>query len=225
MVRRDRQAPLPTSRQQRSGVIPRAALRKVRPSTARRDWLGGVIVAVLAVMVLAVISGVFRVGGDGLGAPAAAVSSASPSSLPLSTAPPILRPTDSPTPSPTRPPTPTPTRPPTPTPTAMPTATPRPTASPAAAPTIPPITAGLVILKPADGEVVDERTVSVRGLGPAGATITHDIPFWFDAHTTADGRGRWSFSIDLVPGDNELTFRIGDDTETSRTLTVVYEPD
>jgi hypothetical protein len=190
-------------------------------------------VAVLAVMVLAVIGGVFRLGGDGPGAPAAAASSPAPSSFPITSAPPILRPTDSVTPSPTSPPTPTPTRPPTPTPTASPTApptaTPRPTIPatppPSATPTIPPITAGLVILEPADGEIVDEQSVKVRGLGPAGATITHDIPFWFDSHTTADRRGRWSFSIDLVPGDNELTFRIGDDAATSRTLTVRYEPD
>jgi hypothetical protein len=72
---------------------------------------------------------------------------------------------------------------------------------------------------------VDGCAISVRGLGPPGATITHDIPLWFDSHTTADRRGRWSFSIELVPGDNELTFRIGDDTETSRTLTVVCQPD
>jgi hypothetical protein len=184
-------------------------------------------VAVLAVMVLAVIGGVLRLDGDGPGVPAAAVSGPTQSPSLLSTASPTLRPTDSPSPSPTRPPTPTPTQPPT--PTAPRTATPRPTspATPAvsADPTIPPITAGLVIQEPADGETVDERTVRVRGLGPPGATITHDIPFWFDEHTTADKRGRWSFSIYLVPGDNELTFRIGDDAGTSRTLTVRYEPD
>ena len=93
------------------------------------------------------------------------------------------------------------------------------------APTIPPVTARLVILEPADGEIVDERTISVRGLGPPGATITHDIPLWFDSHTTADRRGRWVFAAELVPGDNELTFRIGDDTATSRIVTVIYQPD
>ena len=188
--------------------------------------------AALAVMVLAVVGGVFRLDGGGPGAPAAAVSSPSPSAMGApAAASPALRPSAAPTPSPTRPPTPTPTRPPTPTPTAPPTPTRapsptiRPTSTPQPSPTVPPITAGLVILEPADGEIVDERTVAVRGLGPPGATITLDIPFWFDEHTTADRRGRWSFSIDLVPGENEFTFRIGDDTQTSRTIRVVYKPD
>ena len=184
--------------------------------------------AALAVMVLAVIGGVFRPGGDSPGAPAAAVSSSTPSAGPSATAgapTPSLRPTATLAPSPTTPPTPTvppPTSTPTRPPTLPPTATPQ---LPTPAPTVPPITADLVVLEPADGEIVDERVVRVRGLGPPGATITHDIPFWFDDHTTADRRGRWSFSIELVPGDNELTFRIGDDAGTSRTLTVRYQPD
>src|SRR5215210_8038006 len=74
MIRRDRQAPRAGTTRQRSGVVPRGSLRRERPSTARRDWLGGVIVAVLAVMVLAVVAGVFGRGGEP-SAPGAAVSS------------------------------------------------------------------------------------------------------------------------------------------------------
>ena len=68
-----------------------------------------------------------------------------------------------------------------------------------------------------------ERSVVVRGLAPPGAEITRDIPFWFDDHTVADSTGRWSFAVDLLPGDNKLTFRIGDDAATSQSLTIRYD--
>jgi hypothetical protein len=55
--------------------------------------------------------------------------------------------------------------------------------------------------------------------------VTRDIPFWFDEHARADAAGRWSFTVELVPGDNKLTFRVSDDVTTSRTLTVRFEPD
>lgn len=63
----------------------------------------------------------------------------------------------------------------------------------------------------------------VRGLASPGATITRDIPFWFDEHTTADAGGRWSFTVELVAGENKLTFRIGDQPATAQTVTVRYE--
>lgn len=63
----------------------------------------------------------------------------------------------------------------------------------------------------------------MRGLARPGATITRDIPFWFDEHTTADAAGRWSFAVELVAGENKLTFRVGDQAQTSQTVTVRYE--
>ena len=82
-----------------------------------------------------------------------------------------------------------------------------------------------MIVEPAAGETVDQPTVIIRGRAPPGSTVTRDIPLWFDDHTLADNRGRWFVSVDLAPGENRLTFRIGDDSETSRTITVVYQPD
>jgi len=54
------------------------------------------------------------------------------------------------------------------------------------------------------------------------ATITHDIPLWFDEHTIADATGLWSFSEALVPGENTFKFRVGDDSATEVTITVYY---
>ncbi|CAN5170919.1 hypothetical protein BH24CHL7_BH24CHL7_07550 [soil metagenome] len=81
---------------------------------------------------------------------------------------------------------------------------------------------GLIILEPLDGETVIENAIVVRGLAPAGATITRHVPFWFDEHTVADSAGRWSFALALHEGENSFTFRIDDDLATQRTLTVFY---
>jgi hypothetical protein len=83
---------------------------------------------------------------------------------------------------------------------------------------------GLLILEPLDGSEVSDRVVVVRGLAQPGSTITRPIPFWFDEHTVADSAGRWSFAISLVDGENFLTFRVGDDTSTTATLTLTYRP-
>jgi hypothetical protein len=64
----------------------------------------------------------------------------------------------------------------------------------------------------------------VRGLAPAGATITRDVRFWFDQHTNADASGRWSMPIELARGENVITLRLGDRAETQQTLVVYYEP-
>ena len=63
----------------------------------------------------------------------------------------------------------------------------------------------------------------VRGLAAPGATVSREIPFWFDEHVVADSRGRWSFAIGLAEGENRFTFRIAEDFSTRRTLTVFYE--
>jgi hypothetical protein len=90
------------------------------------------------------------------------------------------------------------------------------------APTPPPT--GLLILEPRDGAVVRESVVRVAGLAAPGANITWDRPLWFDEHRTADDFGNWSFAIALGQGDNVLTFRVGDDFSTAKTITVRYVP-
>ncbi|HYI21985.1 MAG TPA: hypothetical protein VEX62_05035 [Candidatus Limnocylindrales bacterium] len=83
---------------------------------------------------------------------------------------------------------------------------------------------GLVILEPTDGATVTDRIVLVRGLAQPGSTVTRDVPMWFDEHVVADSAGRWSFAVSLSEGENVLTFRVGDDTSTERSLTVYYQP-
>jgi hypothetical protein len=65
----------------------------------------------------------------------------------------------------------------------------------------------------------------VRGLAPPFVTVTQDIPFWFDQHTQADAMGLWTMAVRLTPGENVLTFRIGRDQATARTIKVHYLPD
>lgn len=57
-----------------------------------------------------------------------------------------------------------------------------------------------------------------------GATITRDVPFWFDEHIVANDAGQWSFVESLDPGENAFRFRVGDDNSTAVTLTVYYTP-
>jgi hypothetical protein len=83
---------------------------------------------------------------------------------------------------------------------------------------------GLAIDFPADGEVVRSRVINVVGTAPPGSPITRDIPLWFDAHTTTRGDGIWMLPVELVEGENALTFRLGDDRSTEIRLTVTYRP-
>jgi hypothetical protein len=83
---------------------------------------------------------------------------------------------------------------------------------------------GLTILSPADGQVVASKDVIVLGTAPPGLTITQDISFGFDQHATVDGTGHWAIKVGLSDGDNKLTFRIGDDHSTQRTIRVIYTP-
>lgn len=81
-----------------------------------------------------------------------------------------------------------------------------------------------MIIEPPDGARLSEQSILVRGLAPPDAVITRDIPFWFDEHTEADRAGRWSMAVRLESGENVLTFRIGSDTATARSITLHYEP-
>lgn len=142
-----------------------------------------------------------------------------------------LPPTASPTPSPTPTPSPSPSPMPTPTrtlaptlaPTAAPTLVPTPPATLPPMPATPPPT-GLVIIEPVDGSTTSSSSVVIEGFAQPGVTITHDIPNWFDEHTTADSQGRWMFTENLAQGQNTFKFRVADDMTTEVTVTVYYEP-
>jgi hypothetical protein len=94
------------------------------------------------------------------------------------------------------------------------------TASPAATPLL----VGLTFLSPADGAVVATNKVIVIGTAPPGLTITQDISMGLDRHTPVDGTGHWAMEMELREGENQMTFRIGDDKSTARTIRVVYQP-
>lgn len=83
---------------------------------------------------------------------------------------------------------------------------------------------GLTILSPVDGQAVVTKEVVVIGLAPPGLTVTQDISFGLDQHTTVDGTGHWAIKVGLNDGDNKLTFRIGDDSSTRQTIRVIYTP-
>jgi hypothetical protein len=93
------------------------------------------------------------------------------------------------------------------------------TPSPVPAPIV-----GLTILSPSDGQVVATKEVTVIGTAPPGLTITQDVSFGPDQHTTADGTGHWAIKVGLKDGENRLTFRIGDDQSTKKTIRVDYTP-
>ena len=83
---------------------------------------------------------------------------------------------------------------------------------------------GLTILSPTDGQTVGTKNVVVVGTAPPGLTITQDVSFGLDNHTTVDGTGHWAMTIGLNTGDNNLKFRIGDDHSTEKTIRVIFTP-
>jgi hypothetical protein len=82
----------------------------------------------------------------------------------------------------------------------------------------------LTITSPTDGQAVGTKEVTVIGMAPPGLTITQDISFGPDQHTTVDGTGHWAIKVGLNDGENRLTFRIGDDQSTKKTIRVIYTP-
>jgi hypothetical protein len=84
--------------------------------------------------------------------------------------------------------------------------------------------ATLTIESPEDGATVDSDSVQLRGTAPANAEIVQDISFAGDRRTGADADGRWVLTVDLEPGDNDITVRIGSDDDTAKTIRVTYDP-
>jgi hypothetical protein len=80
----------------------------------------------------------------------------------------------------------------------------------------------LEITTPVDGSVVSTPSVQVRGSAPPGAEIVQDISFAPDRRTGADAGGRWTLTVDLEPGVNDLVFRLGSDNSTAVALRVIY---
>lgn len=83
----------------------------------------------------------------------------------------------------------------------------------------------LAILEPQDGATVGSQLVIVRGTASAGARVVRDVSLGFDDETVADPSGVWSLSVELAEGVNELTFRIGDEQDTERTIRVAFVPE
>jgi hypothetical protein len=88
----------------------------------------------------------------------------------------------------------------------------------------PALITGLTILSPTDGQSVATKDVNVIGMAPPGVTITQDISFGLDQHTTSDGTGHWAMRVGLKDGENKLIFRIGDDSSTRKEIRVTYTP-
>jgi hypothetical protein len=88
----------------------------------------------------------------------------------------------------------------------------------------PPPIVGLSILSPTDGQAVAAPEVTVIGTAPPGVSITQDISLGLDQHSTSDGTGHWAIKVGLNEGDNKLTFRIGDDRSTEKSIRVTYTP-
>ena len=83
---------------------------------------------------------------------------------------------------------------------------------------------GLTIQSPRDGDVVATGEVTVIGLAPPGLSITRDVSFGLDQHTTVDGTGHWAIGVRLDQGENTLVFRIGDDRSTEQKIRVTFTP-
>ncbi len=78
------------------------------------------------------------------------------------------------------------------------------------------------IEEPADGTVSTSDVATVYGSAPPNTTVVRDVPLWFDQHATANSEGLWLMQVPLAEGINELTFRLGDDRSTERTIRVTY---
>lgn len=208
-----------------TGTVPRGPLRRQPPpSDPRLGWalvVGALVVGSVAVAWVLGATGTRGTATTASPSSAALAPTSSPTSGAVTTPDAIKTPEAINTPLRTTAPLPVPAA------TASPVVTLEPTPESTAEPTPDPTRgpqAGLAIDFPADDEVVRSRVINVVGTAPSGATITRDIPLWFDAHTTVRADGIWMLPVELSEGDNALTFRIGDDRSTEIRFTVTYRP-
>lgn len=83
----------------------------------------------------------------------------------------------------------------------------------------------LKIVSPPTGTTVNLRALTVSGAAPPGSRIVRDISFGPDEEVIAGTDGRWTMTVHLDEGANELVFRIGDDRSTEVRLGVTYRAD
>jgi Glucodextranase, domain B len=95
--------------------------------------------------------------------------------------------------------------------------------SPNSSPIATPPSGEFAITSPVDGAVSETKTITVAGTAPDGAEVVRDISFAPDDRVRATV-GKWSMTVDVDQGENELTFRIGDDNSTAKTITLTYRP-
>lgn len=198
-----------------SGTVRRSDLRPRAPRPTAVGWpliVAGLLIGVLAVAwILA--------GGSSPQVVIVAGASGSPASTPATTAASSLSSAVLPSPSSTsRIVRASPTTAPSIVPETLRPTQPRPTQPPPSQP------AGLTIVFPTDGEVLRHGEFNVVGTGPPGATVTRDIPLWFDDHLIVRADGNWLMPVSLGEGENVLRFRIGDDRSTEWVVTVTFQP-
>lgn len=83
--------------------------------------------------------------------------------------------------------------------------------------------APLVITEPADGVTVSAPKVRLLGTGPAGVEVARIEGGISVQRVPVNGEGRWSMTVTLDPGANDLTFRAGGDPATDLGFSVVLE--
>jgi hypothetical protein len=84
----------------------------------------------------------------------------------------------------------------------------------------PPTRARIGINEPENGSSVPGDRVTFRGTGPAGFELVYDAESDPDTHLTIPPDGNWSLDVDLDPGINLVTLRLGSDLSTELTWTV-----
>lgn len=76
------------------------------------------------------------------------------------------------------------------------------------------------VTNPADGSQTNHRHLTVQGTAPAGSQVVFDDGSPNGVATNADNQGNWSFSINLQPGPNQLSFYLASDPDQRITITV-----